>query len=241
MKDPRCSCSPALRSARARPVGAPGWASTSGWSSGGASSNEGARSSRQASRPSPMSTGRSEGLRVHEDRDGRPRSAAPRRRATATRRPPAGRRTKGRPGRTLGVGHRRDERGLPDRRLRRAPLHADHIRHRGEVGRGGRFGRAAGHGDRHRPTLDQRRAARGILCDHGSRLPVRPHEDRREGEPRVVQRRDAACRSRPITDGTTSNWYEDGWCTPRASARRRRNWITSISPGGVYGFARHPG
>src|SRR4249920_3992370 len=51
----------------------------------------------------------------------------------------------------------------------------------------------------------------------------------------------AAWRSRPITDGTTSNWYEDGSVhTSSVGSAPEGNWSTSMSPGGVYGFARQP-
>src|SRR5215211_4254887 len=51
----------------------------------------------------------------------------------------------------------------------------------------------------------------------------------------------AACRSRPITDGTTGNWDEDGSVhTSSVGSAPAGNLSTSMSPGGVYGFARHP-
>ena len=133
------------------------------------------RLARQAVRPR-CRPGRSEGLRVHEDRDGRPRLLL---RAGVGRLRP----DDPRPVVARGASGSHSRRRTPTRRTRPAgsppPPRPAACRPHSAPGRGrarGRFGRAAGHGDRHRPTLDQRRAARGILRDHGSRLPVRPHE-----------------------------------------------------------------
>ncbi len=51
----------------------------------------------------------------------------------------------------------------------------------------------------------------------------------------------AACRSSPMTEGTTSSWYEDGSVhTSYVGSEPAGYWSTSMSWGGVYGFARHP-
>ena len=50
----------------------------------------------------------------------------------------------------------------------------------------------------------------------------------------------AACRSRPITDGTTSNWYEDGSVHTSSVGSAPEELEHVDIPGGVYGFARHP-
>src|SRR5918994_3300004 len=51
----------------------------------------------------------------------------------------------------------------------------------------------------------------------------------------------AASRSRPITDGTTGNWYADGSVhTSSVGSAPPGNPSTPIYPGGAYGVARQP-
>ena len=108
-----------------------------------------------------------------------------------------------------------------------------------EVGRGDGSG-APRHGDRHRPTLDQRRAARGILCDHGSRCRSDLTRTVAKVNPALCSAEIAACRSRPITDGTTSNWYEDGSVHTSSVGSAPEELDHVDIPGGVYGFASTP-
>ena len=90
------------------------------------------------------------------------------------------------------------------------------------------------------PVWINRRPGSGILRDHGSDGWSEATSTIATVKPTECSVEIAACRSSPMTEGTTSS-YEDGSVhTSYAGSEPAGYWSTSMSWGDVYGFARHP-